>query len=142
MSAKRTSKPFCPNCGDQKQVKKHTDYFDFWKWKCTVCDIAFNYSKLSESKTPYGLGIDPSTIHVIDPSKLSDYRILNPARKIFFEQHAGKIRIAADVKSFKSLLDSPEIQSLLPFDNTKGTHLGNLDLDSGKLNMDKGSIDL
>ena len=134
MSAKKSTIPFCPNCGGKEFVTKLSIYSE--TWKCELCKIKFNFSEFPKTNIPLNIDADEYQNRLLDPAKIwENWPVLGPARKIFFEQEENKIRITSDLDSFKSFLASPEIKSMLPesLGKKRCNQLGHIDLDKGTI---------
>ena len=130
MSLKKNSKPFCPKCGRKEFVNKLTVYFEIWK--CESCKIKFDFSDFPKKNISLNEGINIP----LGPAKiLENWPVLDPARKIFFEQEKNEIRITSDLDSFKSFFASPELQSMLPasLGKKRCNQIGHIDLDKGTI---------
>lgn len=138
--SKKNKIPFCPVCGKVDYVSILHKYFE--KWKCTRCKIIFDFSSYPFDDFPLNTSISGTAknLTIIDPAKinlgLARKAVGYPARTVLIDQNIGKIKLTSDIVSFKRLLASKDLLSLIPnsIGDNNVTQSGEIDLDNGTIN--------
>jgi len=106
---KKNQIPFCPNCGQQKNVEPLSEYLK--SWKCINCNIRFDFSKL-DPNFKNRMNPENSILRtVLDPArKVTIYEnILDPARKIKIELLKDELKITGDENALTGLFNASKL---------------------------------
>jgi hypothetical protein len=113
MGSKTKAQPFCPKCGKQEFVTLLSEYLD--SWKCTSCQIQFDFSallpiKAESPKSGRGPIIGPAKF-IDNYDSISIGRIaLGPARVRLSEQDIVK-NLLKPTKHSKTLVQTNKLQA-------------------------------